>query len=106
MKQTLTHVTCGQKHLNMENDGELCFQNLFLILRGIHPGWWLVSLNPKDDHLHVPIHPPHWWYLWFALRNLTGELTLYQWKVLPFRLATTPRDFSTKLPVPVATHLN
>ncbi len=31
----------------------------------------------------------HWWYLRFALRNAEGDLIVYQWKCLPFGLATT-----------------
>ncbi len=65
----------------------------------------MVSLDLKDAHLHVPIHPSHWRYLRIALRNQAGELIVYQWKVLPFGLATAPRVF-TKLLAPLAAHLN
>ncbi len=49
--------------------------------------------------------PSNWRCLWFALRDQAGELIVYQWKVLPFGLATAPRVF-TKLVTPVATHLH
>ena len=61
------------------------------ILQGLHKGWWMVSLDLKDAYLHVPIHLSHWRFLPFALRNCAGELIVYQWKVLPFGLATSPR---------------
>ncbi len=63
----------------------------------------MVSLDLKDAYLHVPIHPSHWRYFWFALRNAEGALTVYQWKVLPFGLASAPRVF-TKILAPVAAH--
>ena len=47
---------------------------------------------------------PHWRFLWFALGNVEGDLIIYQWKVLPFDLATTPRVF-TNLLAPVAAPL-
>ncbi len=61
----------------------------------------MVSLDLKDAYLHVTIHPSHWRYLRFALRSPAGELIVYQWKVLPFGLATAPRVF-TKLMAPLA----
>ncbi len=65
----------------------------------------MVSLNLKDIYLHVPIHPSHWRYLWFALRNSEGVLTVYQWKGISFGLASAPRVF-TKLLAPVTAHLH
>ncbi len=80
-------------------------ETLTSILQGLHQGWWMVSLDLKDAYLHVPIHPSHWRYLRFALRNAEGVLTVYQWRVLPFGLASAPRVF-TKLLAPVAAHLH
>ena len=74
------------------------------IIQGLHPGWWIVLLDLKDAYLHVPIHPSHWQYLWFALRNPPAAL-VYPWKVLPFGLATAPRVF-TKLLAPIVGHLH
>ncbi len=79
-------------------------ETLTSILQGLHKVWWLVSLDLQDAYLHVPIHPSHWRYLRFALRNQARELIVYQWKVVPFGLATAPRIF-TKLLAPLAAHL-
>ncbi len=65
----------------------------------------MVLLDLKDTYLHVLIHPSHWGYLCFALRNAEGDLIVYQWKALPFGLATTPMVF-TKFLIPVAAHLH
>ncbi len=80
-------------------------ETLTFILQGLHKGWWMVSLDLKDTYLHVPIHPSHWWFLRFALRSPAGKLIVYQWKVLPFGLATAPRFF-TKLLASLAAHLH
>ncbi len=92
--------------LNLFNRvAKFCMETLTSILQGLHKGWWMVSLDLKDAYLHVPIHPSHWRYLRFALRSPAGELIVYQWKVLPFGLATAPRAF-TKLLAPLAAHLH
>ncbi len=69
-------------------------ETLTYILHGLHKGWWMVSLDLKEAYLHVPIHPSHWRFLRVALRSQAGELIVYQWKVLPFGLATAPRVFT------------
>ncbi len=56
-------------------------QPLTSILQGLHTDWWMVSLDLKDAYLYVTVHPSHWRYLQFALRNQAGELIVYQWKV-------------------------
>ena len=73
--------------------GKFRMETLTSILQGLHKGWWMVSLDLKDAYLHVAIHPSHWGYLRFALRNQAGELIVYQWKILPFGLATVPKVF-------------
>ena len=65
----------------------------------------MVLQNLKDAYLHVPIYPSHWRLLRFALMNAEGGLIVYQWKVLPFGLVTTPR-VSTKSRASVAAHLH
>ncbi len=70
---------------------KLCMGTLAYILQSLHKGCWMVSLDLKDAYLHVPIHPSHWRDLQFALRNLAGELIVYQWNVLPFGLDTSRR---------------
>ena len=69
-------------------------ETLTSILQGLHKCWWMVLLDLNNAYLHVLIHPSHWRYHRFALRNQAGELNVYQWKVLPFGLATTPRVFT------------
>ncbi len=64
------------------------------------------SLCFKDAYLHVSIHPSYWRYLRFALRNADGDIVVfYQWKVLPFVLATAPKVFKPLLD-PAADHLH
>ena len=58
-------------------------------------GEWLASLDLKDAYFHVPIRRSHWKYLRFAM-----EGKVYQYKVLPFGLSTSPRIF-TKVLAPV-----
>ncbi len=65
----------------------------------------MISLDLKEAYLHVSIVPQHRWFLRFALRDQRGFLRIYQWRVLPFGLATAPRLF-TKLLAPVAAHLH
>ena len=76
-------------------------ETLTSILQCVHHGDWMYSLDLKDAYLHVPILPTHRKYLRFAFRNITGDLVLYQWKVLPFGLSTAPRVF-TKMIAPLA----
>ncbi len=52
----------------------------------------MVSLDLKDAYLNAPMHPSHWWYLWFALRNAEGNLVVYQWQILPFGLYSHHRQ--------------
>ncbi len=52
---------------------KFCMEALTSILQGLHQGWWMVPLDLKDAYLHVPIHPSHWRYLRFALRNAEGS---------------------------------
>ncbi len=38
----------------------------------------MVSLDPKDAYLYLPILLYHWRYLQFTLRNTEGEIIVYQ----------------------------
>lgn len=58
-------------------------------------GEWLASLDLKDAYFHVPVRSSHWKFLRFAVQN-----KVYQYKVLPFGLSTSPRVF-TKVLAPV-----
>ncbi len=65
----------------------------------------MIALDRKDAYLHIPIIPHHRKFLRFALRDQRGILRVYQWAVLPFRLATAPRVF-TKILAPITAHLH
>ena len=70
-------------------------ESLKNVVSSIRPGEWLASLDLKDAYFHVPIRKSHWKFLRFGL-----EGTVYQYKVLPFGLSTSPRIF-TKVLAPV-----
>ena len=59
------------------------------ICQAVRPADWAVSLDLKDAYLHIPIHRDYRNLLRFCWRNRT-----FQFKVLPFGLATAPRVFS------------
>ena len=50
---------------------------------------WLVSIDLKDAYFHVPIHPASHHLLRFHVDKRT-----YQFKALPFGLATAPLEFT------------
>ena len=56
----------------------------------IQQGDYAFSIDLQDAYLHVPIVKHHCHFLYFVWCNVT-----YQWKVLPFGLATTPRVFTS-----------
>ncbi len=80
-------------------------ETLSSILRDLHQGMCMISLDLKDAYLHVLIIPQHRKFLRIALRDHQGILHIYQWGVLPFGLASAPRVF-TKLLAPIAAHLH
>ena len=51
-------------------------------------GDYAFSIDLQDVYLHIPIVKHHHHFLCFVWHNAP-----YQWKVLPFGLATTPRVF-------------
>ena len=65
----------------------------------IQPNDWAFSLDLTDAFLHVPIHRQSRKYLRFCLKGQA-----YQFKALPFGLATSPYVF-TRLMVAIATYL-
>ena len=73
-------------------------ETLASILLDLQKGMWMISLDLKDAYVHVPIFPSHRKFLRFALTDRQGSLHVYQWKVLPFGLATAPRLFTKLLP--------
>ena len=54
----------------------------------IQHGYYAFSIDLQDAYLHVPIVKHHHHFLHFVWHN--GP---YQWKVLPFGLATAPRVY-------------
>ncbi len=78
-------------------------ETLTSILQGLHKvgGWcrW-ISRTPSCMCRYTSVTRGT-----FGLLSGAGELIVYQWKVLPFGLATDPRVF-TKLLAPLAAHLH
>ena len=56
----------------------------------IQQGDFAFSIDLQDAYLHVPIVKHHCHFLHFVWHNVP-----YQWKVLPFGLATAPRVFTS-----------
>ncbi|MCG7869756.1 MAG: hypothetical protein JAY74_25725 [Candidatus Thiodiazotropha taylori] len=69
------------------------------VRQAIQPNDWAISLDLTDAYLHVPIHRQSRKYLRFCHKGQT-----YQFKALPFGLATSPYVF-TRLMVAVASYL-
>ena len=69
------------------------------VRQAIQPNDWAISLDLTDAYLHVPIHRQSRKYLRFCLEGQT-----YQFKALPFGLATSPYVF-TRVMVAIATYL-
>ena len=63
--------------------------NLRRVLQLIQHGDYAFSIDLQDAFLHIPIGKHHHCFLHFAWHNVP-----YQWKVLPFGLATAPRVFT------------
>ncbi|XP_072030713.1 uncharacterized protein [Amphiura filiformis] len=60
---------------------------------------WATSIDLKDAHLHVPIHPNDQKWLKFRVKDQT-----YMFRCLPFGLSTAPRVF-TRIVKTVAAYL-
>ena len=56
----------------------------------IQQGDYTFPIDLQDAYLHVPIVKHHHWFLRFVWHNVP-----YQWRVLPFGLATAPRVFTS-----------
>ena len=56
----------------------------------IQQGDYAFSIDLQDAYLHVSIVKHHRWFLHFVWHNVP-----YQWRVLPFGLATAPRVFTS-----------
>ena len=60
-----------------------------IIRNSLTKGEWVVSIDLKDAYFHVPIHPDSQHLLRFHVDKRT-----YQFKALPFGLATAPLEFT------------
>ena len=60
-----------------------------IIRNSVTKGEWLVLIDLKDAYFHVPIHPDSQHLLRFHVDKRT-----YQFKALPFGLATAPLEFT------------
>jgi hypothetical protein len=60
------------------------------VATAILPGDWAISLALRGAYLHVPVHPDYQRYLRFYF-----EGRVYQFKAMPFGLASAPLIFQT-----------
>jgi hypothetical protein len=67
------------------------------VAAAILPGDWAVSLDLQDAYLHIPVHPDYQHYLRFYF-----EGRVYQFKAMPFGLASAPLIFQSIVKVFVA----
>uniref|UniRef100_A0A8W8IEM8 Reverse transcriptase domain-containing protein n=1 Tax=Magallana gigas TaxID=29159 RepID=A0A8W8IEM8_MAGGI len=74
-------------------------ESLRSITQALNVGDWVASIDLKDAYLHVPIYPEDRKYLRFCIDNIH-----YQFRSMPFGLATAPRVF-TKLMGAIGAHL-
>ncbi|KAL2095574.1 hypothetical protein ACEWY4_007722 [Coilia grayii] len=58
------------------------------LLKFVRPGDWFTTLDLADAYFHIQIYPPHRKYLRFAFEGV-----IYEYLVLPFGLALSPRVF-------------
>ena len=70
------------------------------VLRSIHQGDWMISLDFQDAYLQVPIHLESRRYLRFTIGGVP-----YQFRVLCFGLTTAPQVF-TRLMAPISAILH
>lgn len=64
-------------------------ESALTIMKQLAKGDWVVSVDVKDAYFHVPIHPEYRKYL-----RLTFLGKVYEFKVLPFGVATAPYVFT------------
>ena len=60
------------------------------IRTSLSQGEWVTSIDFRDAYFHIPIHPQSRKYLRFHIQGNS-----YQFKALPFGLATAPMEFTT-----------
>nr|XP_056700756.1 tetratricopeptide repeat protein 39A [Euleptes europaea] len=72
-------------------------ETLRSIMEALQVGQFLTSLDLKEAYLHIPIHPSHRRFLRFCYAKRH-----YQFRALPFGLASAPRVFTKILVMLVA----
>ncbi|KAL0190072.1 hypothetical protein M9458_017171, partial [Cirrhinus mrigala] len=89
-KDSILHPILDLRQLN-RSVMRLKFRMLTVsqVVSQIRPEDWFVTIDLKDMYFHVSILPQHRKFLKFAFR---GEA--YQYRVLPFGLALSPRTFT------------
>ena len=70
------------------------------VLLSVRQGDWLASIDLKEAHLQVPVHPASRHFLRFMFRG-----TVYRFKALCFGLSTAPQVF-TRVMAPVSAILH
>ncbi|CAM4729294.1 unnamed protein product [Leuciscus chuanchicus] len=79
--------------LRVLNESVIHLKFKMLTLRQIVPQIrsedWFVTIDLKDAYFHISIRPCHWKFLRFAFGGKA-----YQYRVLPFGLALSPRTFT------------
>ncbi|CAM4555428.1 unnamed protein product [Leuciscus chuanchicus] len=79
--------------LRVLNESVMQLKFKMLTLRQIVPQIrsedWFVTIDLKDAYFHISIRPCHWKFLRFAFGGKA-----YQYRVLPFGLALSPRTFT------------
>jgi hypothetical protein len=53
-------------------------------------GWWATSIDLTDAYFHVPIHPDYRHLFLFKYKEIN-----FQFKAMPFGLATAPEIFTS-----------
>jgi len=64
-------------------------ESALTIQRALRKDKWIISIDVKDAYFHIQVHKAFRRYLLFAYQN-----TVYQFRVLPFGVATAPYIFT------------
>ena len=93
----IINCTALNRHLDIPSFKQ---QTVGDLMRVTLPGQWASSIDLTDAYFHVPLHPHFRKYLRFVAQGVA-----YQFRALPFGLATAPRIF-TKMVEPLAQFLH
>ena len=67
-------------------------ETLFSIIAALQPQEWITKIDLKDAYHHILVHVNIRKYFRFIVAGI-----VYQFRVLPFRLSTAPREFTKTL---------